>query len=463
MVVLSFCCCLLLFTGIGIASIRFRQTSSADYLIADRSVPPWLVGLSAVATTNSGFMFTGMIGYTYWTGLSAIWVLFPWVAGDFLASFFIHKRLRIETERQQAVTFPELISQWNGVNYKYVRYISASLIIVFLGVYAAAQLTAGSKALTSLFGWPHAMGALIGSAIVLAYCFSGGIRASIWTDAAQSVVMLGAMAVLGYSTIELSGGIKATYLALTTLSPNYMSWTPNATGLSVGFLIMVISWMVAGIGVVGQPHIMIRFMAVDQADAMPRARLYYFGWYSIFSVLTISVGLLARLLFPDATLFDAELALPALAQLVLPSILIGLMLAGLFSATMSTADSQILSCSAALTQDFSIGKNSYRITKLGTILFTLTALLIALYGSDSVFELVTIAWAALGCAFTPVIIVYVLGRTPTQATVIWMMGMGLSAMIVWRLTGLSAYCYEILPGMLAALCIPAAQLALKRT
>ncbi len=190
----SFIAFLAVFLAIGIASARRAQGTRKDYYLASQSVSPALVGLSAVATNNSGYMFIGVIGYTYATGLPAIWLMLGWILGDFLASLFIHRKITMATSTTGTLSFAGLLSRWQGTNFAVFCRVASIISIMFLGAYSAAQLAAGGKALHVLFGWPQATGAIIGSVIVLVYCIAGGIRASIWTDAAQSAVMLAAMA-----------------------------------------------------------------------------------------------------------------------------------------------------------------------------------------------------------------------------------------------------------------------------
>lgn len=454
MIIASFGAFLLLFVIIGILSTIKNRHTSVDYLLADHSVKPWLVALSAVATNNSGYMFVGMIGYTYLEGLSSIWLMIGWIFGDFLASAFIHKRLRVATEREKVLSFAGVLSKWNGTDYRLLRLVGGVITVAFLGTYAAAQLNAGSKALHVLFQWDYSVGAIIGAVMVLLYCFAGGIRASIWTDAAQSFVMISAMGILFFVAVSEIGGAHRFFAELNTVSPTYMSLFPSnlPIGGITGPLLFVFGWILAGFAVIGQPHIMVRFMAMDKPENMNRVRLYYYSWYSAFFILTILVGLAARLLIPETTNFDAELALPKLAQQLLPEELVGLILAGLFAATMSTADSQILSCSAAITRDFTGGrKTSYVMTKLSTVFVVVVALGIALSGSESVFSLVLIAWSALASAFAPLLTVYALGGKPSERLALAMMFIGLGTMLLWRYFGLGFIIYEVAPGMIAGL------------
>ncbi|TLS78338.1 sodium/proline symporter [Mariprofundus erugo] len=449
MAVTSFIAFMLIFALIGVASMLRRQATTTDYLVAGRSVPAWLAGLSAVATNNSGYMFIGMIGMTYSTGLSSVWLMIGWIAGDLMASLTIMKPLRQVSEMRNVHSFGGLLADWHGHGFIHLRRITGVLTILFLGAYAAAQLTAGSKALSVLFDWPLSTGALIGGGLVLLYSYSGGIRASIWTDAAQSFVMLGSMLILMMAAVQTAGTDASIPDALASVSPTYMQWFPGQ-GWS-GALLFVGGWIAAGFGVAGQPHIVIRYMALDRVENLGRFRIYYYTWFTLFYAATIAVGLMARLLLPDAGSFDAELALPLLSQQLLPAPLVGLMLAGLFAATMSTADSLILSCAASFTRDLlPAHKPGYAATKLATVAVVIVALLLSLSGNQSVFALVLIAWGLLAAAFAPLLLVLALGWQPSEPVALLAMGCGVVTLLLWRWSGLGSVVYELLPALLVA-------------
>ncbi len=450
MVIASFLAFLLLFVFIGLLSLRQRQKNSTDYLLAGHNVKPWLVALSAVATNNSGYMFIGMIGYTYSVGLSSIWMMLGWVAGDFIASLLVHRPIREMTERQNVHTFGGLLSHWHDTNYSLLRFLVGLITLLFLGTYAAAQLSAGSKALHVLFDWELYSGALIGTLIVLLYSFAGGIRASIWTDAAQSIVMFVAMALMLYITFDNLDGFSGLSDRLGQVGEHYLSVMPQdlSYGPLLGSLGFVLGWLFAGYGVAGQPHIMVRFMTMDRPENINRVRLYYYSWFFLFYAMTVGVGLAARALLPETESFDAELALPTLAQELLPPALVGMVLAGIFAATISTADSLILSCAASLTRDFHRQKvDHYLITKGGTVVISLLALGIALFSDKSVFALVLDAWGVLGAAFAPLLTVYALGKRPTQGLAIAMVLSGIATVYVWPLF-IPNLTYAIAPGII---------------
>jgi len=456
MVLISFGVFLFLFVIIGVLSIRKRQQTTEDYLLASQSVKPWLVALSAFATANSGYMFVGLIGFAYTFGLQAIWLMVGLIVGDFLMSSFVHKRLRIETENQQALSFAGILSTWNGTNYKTLRIIGGLITLAFVGTYAAAQLNAGSKAMHVVFDWDYSVGAIVGSVMVLLYCFAGGIRASIWTDAAQSFVMIAAMALMLFIAVDEIGGLPSFINNLHNVTPNYMDWFPVGPSWlgAAGPVLFVVGWVFGGIGIIGQPHVMIRFMTLDKPSEMLRARSYYYGWYVTFYGMAIFTALAARLLIPETSGFDVELALPTLAGQLLPEILVGMVLAGLFAATMSTADSQILACTAAITHDLIPKRFSgYKANKLATVFVTAVALTIALSGSKSVFSLVIVAWSALGSAFAPLLMVYALKQKVPEKVAVTMMLAGPAVMLLWRHFELSSIIYEIAPGILTGLII----------
>ncbi len=456
MVVASFVFFLLVFVGIGLLSAFKSRGNNEDYLVASSSVQPWLVALSAVATNNSGYMFIGMIGFTYTVGLSSIWIMIGWIFGDFVASQYIHKRLRVATEKHELISFGGVLSRWHGTNYEKLRLIVGIITLLFLGTYAGAQLKAGSKALHVLFNWDYSTGAIIGAVMVFLYCMAGGIRASIWTDAAQSFVMIIAMGMLLLVGVNEVGGIGQFATALGEVSSTYTNLFPEklATPGFTGASLFVIGWVFAGFGVVGQPHIMVRFMTLDDAENINRVRAYYYSWFIAFYAMTIGVGLLARLLIPASSEFDAELALPMISLQLLPAVAVGVVLAGLFAATMSTADSLILSCSASLTRDIVPKlRDNYYVTKGATVTVTLIALYIALFGTENVFNLVLIAWSVLAGAFGPLLLVYSLGRKVSEITGIGMVLTGFTTTILWRQLGLGDYIYEIAPGLIAGITV----------
>jgi SSS family solute:Na+ symporter/sodium/proline symporter len=454
MILFAFLVMLGLFFAVGLASLRKSTGTREDYYLASQQVGPALAGISAVATNNSGYMFIGVIGFTHGHGLSAIWLMLGWILGDYLASLFIHRRLRAATARSTEASYAAVLAGWNGrVEMAVWKRLAALLSIVFLGAYAAAQITAGSKALHGVLGWDPAVGAVLVALIVLAYSAAGGIRASIWTDVAQSFVMLAAMSLLCAAAIAGRGGIGAAVAEMQAF-PGFLDWTPPDLLLpgGVGIALFLGGWMFAGFSVVGQPHVMVRFMALDDSRHLRRARVWYYGYFTVFYALATGVGMLSRIYLPDLGAVDPELALPSMSLELLHPLLVGVVLAGIFAATMSTADSLVLSCSAALTHDLLSRRLEHPLLlKVATALVTLLALGIALLGSDSVFDLVILSWSTLACAFAPLLTLYALRRRPSERVAIAMLVVGVGVALGWRWLGWHDQVYEGLPGILAGL------------
>ena len=454
MIFFSFCLFLLLFTLVGSLSVLKKKNTSIDYLLANQEIKPWLAAISAIATSNSGYMFIGQIGFTYVYGLQSVWLMFGLIFGDFISSLFVHKNLRKKSQELKVVSYANLVSKWHGKNYKYVQLFGGVIILIFLSTYAAAQLNAGSKSMHILFGLDYRLGAIIGGVIVLLYCFSGGIRASIWTDAVQSLVMIIAMFLMVFFGIEKLGGFSSFINQLHEVSPDYMKWFPstNFSEFYIAPYMFIIGWFFSGLGVIGQPHVMVRFMSIDNTKNIPKTRIYYYTWYTLFYSLTILAAFVARLLVPETNNLDPELALPTLALNLLPEFFVGLVLAGIFAATMSTADSQILACTASITNDLLLNKkNNYFINKLVTLIVTVFVVTIAINDNKNVFNLVLMSWSTLACCFSPLLIVNSLQQKVSEFLSLMMMIIPLITLLLWRYFGLSEFIYEVAPGIVSGI------------
>ncbi|EUC68573.1 sodium:solute symporter [Alcanivorax sp. 97CO-5] len=445
---ISFLCVLALFLIIGISSIRKKHEDVNDYLTAGYNTPAWIIGLSSVATNNSGYMFIGLVGYTWVAGVSAFWVALGWLVGDWFVWRGFHRRLREYSETHPVNTIPALTSQNPALASSPLRILSALLTLIFLSVYAAAQLKAGSKALHVMFDWPIWLGAVLGAVVVVLYSFAGGLRASIWTDVAQSFVMLFGMVLLCIVAMINVGFPWTLVDELRNINPALLDWTPD--NLAFGTGAFVLGWVAAGIGAIGQPHILVRTIALRSPDDVPAARKVYFAWYLPFALLTVTISLYARVLL-TGDLSDPELTLPTMAQAYLPDVLAGMVLAAIFAATLSTADSMLLSCSAAISQDLipRFGQ-SYVRTKIATLGITLVVLVVALAAPANVFTLVVFAWSSLGGTLGPVIVLRVMNARLTRTTALVMMLAGFTTLITWQALGYSESLYELLPALVVS-------------
>lgn len=191
--ILTFIFVTLAITLTGVAAVIKKTETTEDYLLAGRKVAPWLAALSTVATNNSGFMFIGMIAASYRLGIETVWMLIGWVIGDLIAWQYFYPKLRALSGAAKTVTVTAILATGPEGPRRRLVVAASILTFVFLGVYAAAQLKAGSMALYALFNWPQWVGVAIGALIVILYSLAGGIRADIWTDATQSAVMMVSM------------------------------------------------------------------------------------------------------------------------------------------------------------------------------------------------------------------------------------------------------------------------------
>jgi Na+/proline symporter len=465
MVLAGFTFTMLGFALIGLASSRAAQAQVSDYLVAGRATPPWIAGLSAVASNNSGFMFIGAVGLTYRCGLAAFWLFFAWIAGDYLSWLLVHRKLRERSEAQDNNSVTGFLAHDGTSHQRALQLLLGCLTVVFLTLYAAAQLKAGSKAIESTLQWSPTSGMIMGAVMVAAYSFAGGIRASMWTDVAQAMVMIIAMSALVWVCHQRVAPLSELTQHLGAIDPDLLKWSPAEATL--GLWPYAMGWFIAGFGGIGQPHMIIRAMTVSSPQGVTQMRRIYFTWYILFSVLTMLVGLFARVYFERAShlKFDEEVALPLLADAHLAPLWVGLILAGVFAASMSTADSQVLASSASLTQDIMTHKReSYLASKVATLSVVACALVVALLGPSSVFELVTLAWGLMMTCLAPLMIARVMEWHVSFQHYLVVISLGLAAMLTWKYQlGLGNALYEGAVGFLVTMPLLALSAHLSRS
>lgn len=450
LVLVSFLAFLLLFAGVGLASIRVKKDTTDDYLVAGRGMHPALAALSAVSTWNSGYMFIGFIGFMWLMGYSAIWISLISTIGQLVAWIWLYKYIQNEGKERNIRSLSSLVANFKGAP---EAKMAAICSVAFLLIYAGAQLSSGGKALLAMLEWDEWIGILIGFVLVVAYCYAGGIRASIWTDAVQSCVMLVGSTLLCFVALNEVGWFGGMHDSLTKIDPALTSITPP--DLMLGLSLWIFAFFLGGLGVAGQPQVVSRIMTLDSEEDRKQACLWFFVWQTPFLALMIIIGLASRVIFPVEGSFDPELALPMLAKDVLGPFWVGLILASIFAATMSTADSQVLACTAAITDDvIPEWSENHKKTKLTTIAmaFVATCLSLGAYfsGNNSVFSLVVLAVYGLGGMFIPLIIIRMAGFKPSSRHSIIMMTSALTAVILWRLFGLNVHVFETVPGVGAA-------------
>ncbi len=453
MILYSFIFMLLLITAVGLLSSIKKNKDTRDYVLASNNTSPWLLGLSTFATNNSGFMFTAIIGYGYTVGLSAIWITFPWILGDFLANYIFLKRMYNISNKNNSLTYIDLLTKSNNENYKYLRVIASILVIVFLGVQASAQFKATSYAFSSLLSWGDYTGAIITAIIAFLYCVFGGLRASIWTDFLQSIIMFCAMLILCVVLINKLGGIQQLWVGMNSVSPTFMNFFPenNTIGVFWGGFFIIIGYIIGGAGFIGQPHLVVRYMAMRSVKDIWIVRGSYYIGYIVFACIVFTVAFATKVFIGNIDDSQKEFMLFLVSKELLPAILVGVILAGLFSAAVSTIDSQVLSCASTLVNDLNIGKKSYLYNKIGTFLIISLALCLSIINADTIFNIIFSAWSVLSCAFMPLIMVRSFNGRISEKLSIIMIITSLIGMYVWVNLGYSSTLYEVLPGVVVGM------------
>ena len=448
--VASFLLFMCAFAGIGLASMLVKEDTTDDYLVAGRGMNPALAALSAVSTWNSGYMFIGFIGFTYTMGYSIIWIGLGSMIGQIVAWIWLYKFIQQSAKERDVRSLSSLVSNVTGSP---EAKLAAVLSVLFLAVYAAAQLTSGGKALYVMLGWSEVIGILIGFVLVVAYCYAGGIRASIWTDAAQSSVMIIGSSLLCYVAMQEVGGISGLHEGLESQNANLTSMVP--ADLNFGVSLWIFAFFLGGLSVAGQPQVVTRVMTLATDQDRKTAMLWFFAWQTPFLLIMVIIGLASRVVFTGAD-FDPELGLPMLAMETLGPFWVGLILASIFAATMSTADSQVLACTAAFTDDVMPQiSQDHKKTKIVTLVIAAFATAISIFGlyvpgGDSVFALVVLAVYGLGSIFVPILIIRWAGYEPDTNHTMAMMLAALFTVILWSISGFGEDIFPSVPGMGAA-------------
>ncbi len=471
MLIFSFVLFTLISVFFGVSSYLFvTKNSTKDYIIGGNKISAWMLGVSASATASSSFMFTALIGYFYMFGLSGIFMIFPWLFGDFLISFFAHKGIRKKVNNLSVPTFSRFISTWNGKEYVKLRFIIVIGIVIFLGVYAAAQLNAGALAFQEAFHMDMKWGKIISVAIIIVYCFSGGFRAAVWTDVLQFCIMFMGLCFVLFFGFSYLGSIEAIINGLAKLPPHYLNPFHIADDLSgfVGLqndvssanitkiIIFITGWLFMGVGAIGQPHLVSRFMATRNEKDVSKVRFFYYSSYFLFAIICVVSSLLVKLiLVNEISNSDAERSLLLLSQKLLPEFLQGMLLAGLFAAVISTVDSQIIACSTAISNDLTEKSGSYIFNKFITIFISLVALGISLLSFNSIFELVSYSWIILGGMFSVIVLLNIWGFNLPEKLLITMLIASFGSIFVYShiYSGLSGDINLILVMILAQLII----------
>ena len=440
---------------VGFMAIKKSRGSGADYFLASQSISPYMLALSSTASKFSGFIFIGLMGAAYLKGTMVIWMCLGLAIGN-IAYAPVISALQKTNVMGWALSVGELMTFWRGENRVWLRRLIGILTLAFFIVYAAAQFKAGGKALGVAFDQPVYTGVWLSTVIVLFYCWTGGIRASIWTDAVQLVMMITSMLFILVAALIQEGGPGGLLEAFVATAPGTDAVTLFPRNLSIGgypgLLLYFIGFIALGMGVLGNPHILIRAMALEKPRDVKKFVVTMYTIETLFIILTVAVGLCTRVILDGSMeTFDAEVALILSAEKLLPGVLVGLLLAGVFASALSTADSQIISCSASLLRDLpEPPKDSVFWAKAGTVSMALIAALVAIFAKDNVYSLVILSFSGLGASIGSVLVLRLLNADIPEWGAILVATTGAVTVVTWYFLGMSVYCNEALPGFAGA-------------
>ncbi|WP_134682219.1 sodium/proline symporter PutP [Paracoccus ravus] len=448
----------LLMIAIGVYAWRKSTSNSEEYILGGRDLSPSVTALSAGASDMSGWLLLGLPGALFMAGLSQAWIGVGLVLGAWVNWLVVAPRLREQTERyDNSLTIPGFLGNRFPSAATALRMVSAVVIVVFFAVYTASGLVGGGKLFASAFGGEYFTGIALTLGIVLVYTVIGGFLAVSLTDFVQGCIMMLALVIMPIVILTSDGGdgVGAAALRVTMADPEFLSLTKGMT------LLGWISAMAWGLGYFGQPHIIVRFMAIRSVADVPTARRIGMSWMVVSLIGAIAVGIFGRAyaLRTGLEVKDAETIFILLSDLLFHPLVTGFLYAALLAAIMSTVSSQLLVASSSLTEDIyhSVLKRSaserelVTVSRLAVLAVGLVALIIASNPDSQVLGLVANAWAGFGAAFGPLIILSLTWKRMTGAGAIAGLIAGTVTVILWIALGLGGVVYEIVPGFIAAL------------
>lgn len=468
---------------IGMLLIGFRlakkNESSSDFYLGGRKLGPLVTAMSAEASDMSSYLLMGLPGLAYLSGMSEVgWTVIGLAIGTYLNWLFTAKRLRRYTAVTNSYTLPQFFSNRFRDKRCILTIISALFIIIFFIPYTASGFAACGKLFSTLFGMDYLWTMILCAIVIVAYTTAGGFLAASTTDFIQSIVMTVAILfVLVFSTVK-AGGISSVMDNARSL-PGYFSMIRNysettGTATSFGFLsiITTVSW---GLGYFGMPHILLRFMAIEDEKKLKTSRRVASVWVVIAMGVAVAIGIVGRALsntglVPQLHGTGTETIIVKVADLLssygaIPALMAGLILAGILASTMSTADSQLLAASSSVSENlikesFHVTiskKNNMLIARLTVIIIAVLGIVIARNPDSSIFGIVSFAWAGFGASFGPVVICALFWKRTTLPGAVAGMLSGGVMVFVWKylikpMGGVFGL-YELLPAFLVGLIV----------
>lgn len=432
-----------------------RTANLTDYMLGGRNLGPAVTALSAGASDMSGWLLMGLPGAMYVSGLSAGWIVVGLCAGAYLNWVFVAPRLRTYTEiANNSITIPDYLGNRFKDHTRILKITSASVILIFFTFYTSSGMVAGGELFRVAFHLDYRWGIWLTALVVILYTLFGGFLAVSWTDFVQGTIMFIALILVPVVTIVNIGGFTETFDEIRSIDPTLLHVFKGTSAIGI---ISLLAW---GLGYFGQPHIIVRFMAISSVKAMKSARRIGMSWMTFSIVGAMFTGLVGIAYFNlnGSPLGEkgAETVFIVLSQVLFPSLITGFLLAAILAAVMSTIASQLLVSASALTDDFykqfirpkASDKELVLVGRLGVLTISLIALFLALNPNDTILNLVGYAWAGFGAAFGPVILLSLYWKRMTKWGALAGMIIGTITVIVWDQIDQFAEIYEIIPGFI---------------
>jgi len=438
----------LMLVGIGLWAQR-RTRDTEDFFLGGRRLGPLVAAISYASSASSAWTLLGVSGMAFLVGLPVIWIAAGSYTGMLVAWFWVGPRMMAYTRRHRHMTVTDFLAHGSEGRARQRIVVTASVIIIAsFTFYVAAQFQGAGNAFASTFGLSMPASIILGAAIILLYTLLGGFWAVSVTDTVQGLLMgLTAILLPAAAMAELGGWHGFVDGLLATAAPAQLSLAGGKTGL---FLVgMVLGGLGIGLGTYGQPHLLVRFMALRDDRALRTARLMTIGWYTIVFGGMCLVGLAGRVLYGQ--LDNAENVFFALSGDLFTPVLGGVLLAAVLSAIMSTADSQLLVAASSVAYDLRPAArreaNHLLVSRLSVGAVVLAAVLVALFLPERIFSRVLFAWSALGAAFGPIVF-YRLGGFRLRPGAVW------AAMLAGFFSSVALYLLPDAPGDVAERLLP---------
>lgn len=392
---------------IGLISHK-RQTTSAEFIMGNRSLNFWLTALTAHASDMSSWLFMGFPAALFIGGLPKIWIGVGLIVGMFLNWQLVAERLRRQTEKYNSYTLSTFFERRFNDNTGIIRSLTAVMTLFFMTAYLSSGLIAMGLLLESLFGINYYIGLSVASLVVVAYTFSGGFITVAWTDFTQGIFLLIAILIVPVIALSNVGGWSQVQLAASEAGQSLHIVDNFSFQTLMSIMILASSW---GLGYFGQPHIVTKFMGIKNASEIYKSKWLGMSWQVITLGAAAFTGLVGIAYFKDATV-DPQLIFVEMVKQLFSPLGAGFILCGIIAANMSTMDSQLLVSASVLSEDIykHILKKSasplalLRASRISVILVAMISLGIAFMKSATIMEVVEYAWSGLGSSFGPLML-----------------------------------------------------------